>query len=383
MGRIVAASESTLRILDSESLQILKTVILGGNVVGRPVFVQTDDTSWAVFISTANGVVSRVDAQTGTIEWQQNLTRSGCSNDSVGPVSVQLRRESSAAWRQRHTTDVVYVATAYSSCSGYNKDNMVYALSADAGLLEWTFNSGGTRDVDASRGAPLVDPSLDMVYLATDRTYDTQQDSLWALDSVRGTLEWSRNVGRAPDGVYAGGDRLYVTDMNGTVQAFDPFGGEIWSLPLHFAAAWREIEVVEGPDGRLLLLSGLDGFVRIVKDEGATGSLLWTTSLPGGHRAVTSVSGDSSHLVAYVGADDGAVYQIELLTGNADLPRVIDPEPTVIKAVTRPLLYWADTDGDRRGDTLRVIAGAQTGRLAMFCAPWIAAPLPVECPVGP
>jgi len=372
IGRILVAAASTLRILDSETLQTVRSIVLGGNVVGRPAFVQTNDGDWSVFVSTANGVIQRIRAKTGAIVWARNLQRGSCPADSLGAASVQLRRESSAAFRSTYMTDILYVPTRYAVCSGYKTDNRVYALSADDGSTMGTFNSGGTHDVDVIAGAPVVDLSLDRIYVASERTNSAGQHSLWAIDALSGTLVWSWNAGRLRSGAQAGGDRLYVVDLAGTVQAFDPFGEALWSLRLQFPAGDREMLVVDGPEGRLLLLAGLDGQVRVVRDEGTSGQLAWTISLPDGRKAQTSASGDPLLPFAYVGADDGAVYQIDLLSGTVDAARVIDPASTGSSAVTRPYLFWQDTDGDRRGDSVRVVSGTHTGRLAMYCAPWSA-----------
>lgn len=261
-------------------------------------------------------------------DWVDSFQRSGCTQDGVAQELVlHDRTTATAAFKAQYPIDLVYVGTFYSGvgsgCGGENTDNKLYAINSDTGGIIWTFNGLNTQDIDVVAGF-VLDPSTDRLFFAAERTASTSQHSVWAIDVLTGSKLWSVNAGRIQTRPLLHDGRLYVSTVAGSVKALDPAdGSEIWSVDDTLPYV---VDLVLAPqaNGDLLILAvDFFGRLRVVRDDGASGSSTQYITLP--NNAVASgppIADDAGH--ALVGADDGQVYPIDLATGSVGTPIAVD-----------------------------------------------------------
>lgn len=356
---------------------------LSGAIENTPNPTRLNDDSYGAFVVQQDGVVTRIDP-TGTspsLVWQTDLRRTGCPEDSVSAAPVvQLRRYASASFRARHATDLVYVATRYDSdCANGNISNRVYALNAETGQPVWTFNEGGEYSVDAAFEAPGLDYAGDRILLGTDRTASATQDSLWSIDVLNGTRKWSSSVGQVYASPVLRGSRVYIASRYGEIKAVSiGDGATIWTvgnggIPIT-SNIFREFR---RPYGELISAVDFNGDIWLVRDDGTTASSVWTASLVdpvtgASTRASSRVANDPSSGKFYVGADDGQIYQLNMVDGSVEATRAVSAGSAVGGA---SFVF--------EGANVNMVAGAANGTLAKFCAPWAAealmSPLTPNC----
>lgn len=367
---IIVAESSTLEFFSSADLSAFKSFSLDGDIRDRSTTVLAGTGKPTTFATTANGTVYCIDPVNPGIVWQRTLRRAGCADDgiSAGPI-VHLRRNASANFKARYLTDLVYVATNYmatSGCtSGHTTANRVYALEATDGLPVWTFNETGSEEVDGITRCASLDMANDRLIVTTKRGYSATQHTVWSIDVLTGTPVWSTNAGDIENSPVLLDDRVLVASRTGLVSALDRNTGVlIWNLqvgePPSPSIATMTAATVPNI-GRAIFIGMASGRVRLVKDNGGSGEILWDISLPGGRKAQSRVSYEPHSNMLYVGADDSQVYQINALTGAVTANRLIEASGTGI--VTDPLIWYA-------GGVAMLAAGSSKGALAEFVLPW-------------
>jgi outer membrane protein assembly factor BamB len=387
LGRSVLASGTTVDVVSNETLVSSGTkVFLTGDAQNTPNPVLLDDGKYAVFIAQADGVVTRIDIDesTGvpTTNWTRNLRRGGCSDDSLSATpSVHLRRFASETFRATYGSDLVYVPTRYGGaiCGGDATQNKVHALNVADGSDAWVFNSSNAVNMDIVSEAAFLDIEDDRLFVASERTASPLQHSLWAIDVITGTAAWSAGAGQLQTTPMVRGETIYVGTVTGEVKALNKDDGTVlWSVSLGFIPITTNVFAeFRPPYADLIGVVDLLGTVALVRDDGTAGTKVWTSSLSAA--ATSRVAFDPDNGKVYVGADDGKIYQLNIIDGAVEASRLVDAGGRVGDAT----YVFEDTDDDAVFDTLSMIAGSDNGFVRKFCAPWAAmgvpfAPLPDE-----
>jgi len=336
-------------------------------------------------MSSANGVFSAARASNQLTAWQGldlGRTGSGCGNDALDadPVVRHASQPSTPPYSGIVYADEVYVGTRYQSdgtcTTGQNTQNRVYAIDPRDGTVNWVYNQSGLVNMDIVSGL-VLDESTGILYSATERTYSTAQHSVWAIDTATGTLAWSVNANRIQTKPLLRGSRLYVATLSGAVTALNAAdGSQAWSLPLGIPVNIDPAMGTTAPYDDLVAVVDLFGRVRLIRDDGTTGALLWTSELPIGPTTNTGLAtikavsapiiDDNGYL--YVGASDGKLYQLDIATGNVGPTRLVDSTPTSVS----PLAVQTPAQGGTTPYSL--VAYSFGGELARFCAPFMYPP---------
>lgn len=329
---------------------------------------------WANFIPTTDGKVTRINyidisASSALVQgiWTNDLKRTGCASDKLDAAPVtHVRNTATAAFQAAYTTSLVYVGTRF-GCST-RQANRVYALNADTGAIEWTFNGTGTFDMDYISSAPVLDAATDTLYVTTERTYSASQDSVWAIDVLTGTLNWSANANRIWAGPVLANGTLYVANLIGEIKALDPAtGSELWSLS---NGGWPLTENL-AVAGSKVAAADLYGNIWVAQDSGASASWAYTTTLPNGVAGPSSsntvlpkspLTANSNTGYLYVGGNDGKVYQLDVATGTIVVTRTVD---ATVSDVTGVVTGFNDSE---------IFALSSSGTLAKYCAPFMYPP---------
>jgi outer membrane protein assembly factor BamB len=321
----------------------------------------------AIFVATDNGALWGLQPG-GSLSkiWEASYQRFACTNDGLRDAVFHARLFATPAFKAQYSSDLVYSGTVYSSltagggsCSGDNTDNRVTATNAATGVVQWEFNLLGTEDLDIVSGL-VLDVDADLLFVTTERTASTSQDSVWAIDVLTGTKAWSVNAGRIQTAPILHDGRLYVATLAGDVKALDPVdGSEIWSVPSSLPYTIDPV-LVEQLNGDILILTvDFFGRLRVVRDDGSSGSSVHYITLPGSFAAVsTPIADNMGH--ALIGAGDGGVYPIDLVTGAVGTPLALDsPTATVTHMLLEPPGLFATPAS--------FLAGTSEGLLARYC----------------
>lgn len=392
-GRVTAADDH-LYLLEPTSLSGFGSIDLSGASAGGTVVPVVDDEEPVLFWTTESGAVhARTEDVTNPQEgWVASLQRTGCPNDRFESApAYALHADGTPAFQAAHDEDLVLAGTAHApggsdlcSTTAHRTDNGVVALKRSTGALVWGFNSSGPYEVDAIAGL-VVDPSQDRLYFASERRASSAQHSLWALDLITGTPEWSVEAGRIQAPPVLLGGRLYVASLTGEVQAYEAATGAwLWSyalgVPVHLEPTVVDLE---GGD-RLVAVVDFFGEIHVLRDDGASAALMSAFQLPTGApaagspgpavAAVSSVVTDASGK-ALVGASDGGLYPIDLVAGTVGTPVAVDPTASEVRNVI------LEPPG-QFGSPASVLVGTNAGTVARYCTSLVGSPAPVPALPG-
>lgn len=374
--RLFLSDGSILTQADPINLGIVDFVPIGSAPTGLSPVV-TDDSGEEILITVDEGGFAQywplpVDFNVPPA-WVTSLRRSGCATDSiVAAPTMQARRYASPAYQAAYPTDLVFVGTRFQSgCVGdEHKDNKFFALRGDTGVVEWTFNSLNTDDIDGVSGFAL-DANNDVLFAATERN-DATQDSLWAIDVLTGQLLWSANNGPLRVPPMLAGDRVYAASTSGMVWAVDKTtGAPLWTIS-NGGVPLLASKLVETPAGVVLIASiDLNGEVWLVRDETLFGSAVWIAELPGGAQASSDalVFGLGSENL-FVGASDGRIYQLDVATGAVEASRLASIGGGV------DLLAIQQDNYSSRAPSL--FATTDDGKVQRFCQPFRTNTSPID-----
>ena len=362
---VVIPADSSLVLLRTADLSRVTTVGVDGEIKDRSTTVSLDDGSAATFVSTTGGSLWRFDTKTLHVSWQRSLSRVGITSDQLAarPL-VHLRRNASANYKTAHPIDMVYVSTDYSSDTHLNR---VYALDAASGIPAWIFNDDQIRvgPVGPMVSSGSLDVDNDILFIGTQRPLmlGQPQSTVWAIDVLAGARVWSADCGTIENSPVPIDDRVLVASREGLVSAIDRnTGGLIWKLQMGQPAFIAKMTAAKFPNiGRAACIVMADGVIRMVRDNGNSGEVLWGISLPGGKKAKSRVIYEPDSNMLYVGADDSQVYQIDAASGTVTANRFV--EMSGMGIIGDPFIWKA------RGVT-KLIAGSSKGTIAEFLLPW-------------
>jgi outer membrane protein assembly factor BamB len=380
--KLVVSEAAEVQILrDPNDLANRDHFTTPSTVTGTSPVVRSDDGKDTVYLVATFAEVERWDLHTSppTLAWSVDSQRTGCAADRLtAPPMVQLRRFSSAAFQVRVTTDLVYVATRFSSlCSGHaDEDNQIIAYNGATGGIEWTFNAKvmgvAPYDMDIIYSGMTQAPGSDILFVGTDRKSPTQ-DSLWAIDVLTGTLVWSTNVGPVWTKPLLMDDRLYVSTTAGAIKAINPStGATLWTTSNGGTPITNDPRIIKTAAGEVLIAS-VDtlGKVWVVRDDNFFGSEVWSINPPddaiGGSRPLVAGLGGEN---LFFGGVDGRIYQIDLATGAIEASRL-----TVAGEAVLELAIQQD-DTTARAPSL--FATTDGGRLLRFCQPFRSNTYPLD-----
>jgi outer membrane protein assembly factor BamB len=267
-------------------------------------------------VGDATGQLYAVNAATGANVWAP-LALPGAEAFEAAPA-VQLGDYSNTAFQAQYgaTADVIFVVSKNTNTT----NNRVYAVRLSDGALLWQFNETGAYQMDGSVGGVWIDYSRNRLYIPTRAGATGTQSSLWALDSLTGTLLGSLVLGYIdvnPTQSYYDDSTLYVSTTGGNLEAIDVSGPtpvRKWSGPAALGSPiagyfWEDYTVAG-----LLYFSTQDGQVWALQDPGAGAPP--NPATPVWKRAI---AGASAPLVLdttlFVGSSDGRLYELSLVDG--------------------------------------------------------------------
>jgi len=381
---LIHSSVGAILMRDAISLERRVAIPLSGPVVSALAERLDGASVSALFVTQTDGYVNRWDVPGGPVNWSRNVGRSACS-DSVADVVIHPTSFSTDDFRAIHG-NLAYVGTRYNSrCSGYNSDNKVFALDARTGQIVWTFNEYESLAVDSVSGLAVDnvlgdldvkipgvkrlqrDQFQDQVFVTTDRTFESSQSSVWAINVLFGTHRWSVNAGRIHTNPVVRDDRLYVANLTGELKALDKItGSELWSIHRGLPFVRDFVVGRRAPYDNLIALTDYVGDVVLARDNGTSAEWMWTTSLDsaGTVRVSTSPVIDDVNGYVYVGATDGQLYQLNIANGTLRGTRTVDSagQPVV------DLMRQSPEIRDRLAYSL--VAADENTAIARYCTPF-------------
>jgi outer membrane protein assembly factor BamB len=282
-------------------------------------------------VSTQDGVVHAVDAETGDVVWF-----------SLDLGSLQA---GPSAWLEGFGggADTVVVGTRNSA-----GNNTLFGLHAGDGTEAWRFEDSAGEGIGIVNGAPTLDYPRGRLYFAS-HALNGAADTVFAVDLASGIKVWSTRVGNVSGSPALRDQVLYVGADDGTIYGLDADDG---SVGPSFDTGDGVTKGFVFPDlyGDRVYVSTATT-VWSLRDEGPVFTLRWAHSgIPG--PSIVLYPPGSQYL--WVGSSDGRLYQIDVTTGNPAQP----PDATFVVLgdgtagvgspsldVTRGLVYVGAEDG--------------------------------------
>ena len=210
----VASTDGRLYALDLSTGTERWAFDAGGAVSRSPAI---DD--GIVYVGAAGGRFSAVDAASGKLRWRKELgpgqigspsvadglvvAASGLDDDIAPHILFALDATGDERWRFSAPSGQLLLVAALGHGSVFvaSGDGNIYALSADTGALQWTWDGHGTLG------------SLDA--LADGVLYVSGGDrAVYAVDAQAGHELWRQPVTGQPGAITVVGDRVYIgTDL--------------------------------------------------------------------------------------------------------------------------------------------------------------------------
>jgi hypothetical protein len=250
----------------------------------------------------------------------------------------------------------------------------VVALSAVDGSPEapiWTFNPIGSSFVGRIVDTPTLDPAADRLYVGTLGDPGSV-NTLYAIDVLRGVPAWTANPGSLATAPVLGSDRIYVGSEDGYLSAYQDAtlvsgNHRIWG-DIHVPGITRRLAV----DSNLIVVVDALGAIHRFQDNGIDASELGLgTTLP--YPAVVATGATLldlgvGNVKAYVGANDGSVWQLDAWHGFIQQRVLVAPRGQLTDGA---IVQDADPNGAPRQN---LVFGSSSGDMAKFATPWVAAP---------
>lgn len=254
-------------------------------------------------VSTQDGLVRAVDAETGGIVW---------SSADLGALQA-----GPAAWLAGFggDADLVLVGTRNPPAG-----NTLFALRASDGTEAWRFEESPGEGIGVVNGGPTLDYSRKRLYFAS-HALNPAADTLFAVDLASGTKLWSTRVGNVSGSPVLRNQVLYVGADDGTIYALQADDGSVGPT---FETADGVTKGFVFPDfnSKELYLATATT-VWCLRDVGPVLNLRWAhRGIPG--PSIVLYPPGSRYL--WVGSIDGRLYQIDVTTGNPAQP----PDATFI-----------------------------------------------------
>jgi hypothetical protein len=256
----------------------------------------------SIVVGDQAGIVTLVGASDGQVHWQ-----TAALGDSVaGTPNVQFRAYSSISLPD----DLVFVGTSNSTTGNPNK---IYALKGSTGLTQWTFT--GSNNIGLIDAQGVIDYARNRVYVPS-RQFTAGAPTLWALDTVSGSLVWSMALGNIDVDLAQDGDTLYVATSS-TLYAID--------LNSH-TIRWSLADTVRGGiwawdfPGQIGLFYNNGSALKKYLDVAAATTpptLAWSAAVSGGFLPFT-LGGP-----IYTGSSNGTLYKLDQASGATLATRVV------------------------------------------------------------
>ncbi|CAN5601358.1 hypothetical protein BH09CHL1_BH09CHL1_21030 [soil metagenome] len=172
-----------------------------------------------VYVVANNGMLRVVNAMTGVEEWQLDFS-------GAGTIAEQASPEASASGGFiSDFSPVVSNGLVYATAN----DGILYAIGADSHQVEWTFKSeGNVLSTAAVRDGQLFLPATWVQDPMEAPNTSTPTDNGWvyALSAETGAINWTWEAGRRTSIYAAASDRVFVQREGGGIAAIDPDTGE-------------------------------------------------------------------------------------------------------------------------------------------------------------
>jgi len=303
----------------------------------------------AIVAADTGGKVYSIEPTTGTLNWSVQLKQPDLVTDAIvwAPISVQTRAFADSRFTSSYpgSYDVIFVATANSGT-----DNSLIALRSDTGAVLWRYDGtfSGSNPMGYVFAQPAVDYIRNRIYLGTYAGDNSDQVSLWVINTADDTGQTKGQLTAPPDGGFSlfvpqtdfrggpsmsmSGDSLYVGGFGGSG------GGNLYAYDLntltqrwsHNVASGSNVKGYVGEDfdipGQLYVITE-NGRLTCVTDDGAAGVQCWQQApagLVGG--SITSVTLSQPLLgtgklwvpgtTVTSGTTEARIYEIDLTTGD-------------------------------------------------------------------
>jgi uncharacterized repeat protein (TIGR01451 family) len=311
-----------------------------------------------IFVTDRAGYLRSVDPASGIEVGAINTRRPYCASDSIwAAAAAQLWNRSSAAFKTQFSNDLIFVVTA-PGCADSTLGS-VKAFFAQTLDPLWTFNGLGTEAMDAGTFV-LLDEAANVLYCCSDLQSGQDQNTIWAINTLDGTLNWALNAGaiRVPP-VLANG-WLYVLNANGDLRKFDAATGtEHWLFPDSLNGL-TEFSF-DSLRNKLLALDTF-GRLRAITDLGDAPEWTWTRLPPAGVAFSTGPIVIPGFGKIYLGGDDGRLYQVDIVSADTEASADVSVWGGAVNGI-----FPDSTCGGAFVDRLLASAGSTLRR---FCIPW-------------
>jgi len=330
--------------------------------------VTTANAMPALFVTSDNGRLYKIDPQTFTALASTDIRRPCCPKDKITATpAVQLYQLSNAAFqsamlaRRGYPDDLVFVVTHHDAD---DTGNQLIALYASDLTPCWTFNASGTYSMSYAADGCEVDYSTNTVYCGTNQAM-AGQSTVWALDALpsgaSGSLKWSANAGSITNRPMLASGKLYVTP-SGSIQCFDAASGStLWTLPTGSPVVRNIVVEPRGTQPTRIYYTTADGSLHGTMDNFPSPVPLWPpVSPPTGIKFSTMPALVTATGKLLTGRSDGSIQQVAADTGS--------PETTV--PVGTPGTLW-DPKIDYSSSTGNPVLNETTteGSLYRYCIP--------------
>lgn len=270
-----------------------------------------------VYVSSAFGMLTALDAGTGQVRWQQKLEASGSGTPTVMGDLVYLISGDNTAWAIDTDTGRVRWQTSTApdqanvlggSAPVITDELAIFAFGN--GEVQANFRQGGSRVWDGfaagqrrfSALSRIADITGDPVLSGGTLYIGTHSGRMVALDAATGDRLWTAEDGAISPVWVAGGSVFAVSDRNELIRLDARDGSRIWGVALpNFTEnrPRRQVEVVAhyGPvlAGNQLVVASNDGQLRFF--DPVSGALTHSTAVPGGATTAPIVAGGVLYVV--------------------------------------------------------------------------------------
>jgi len=282
-------------------------------IVGPHIYVGSALGQGLFALSRRDGSTARVYPSRASVESRPTIDGDRLYFSDTGGATYAFDLDGTARWVHNGRAPVV---TAPTVADGLvivtNVDDLVVALDADTGELEWQYRA----EPDLTRAAELALFAAPQALVRSDEVVlGFSTGAVVSLERETGEVRWRRGIGegRYPDIVadpVAEGDELFTSGYYRPLVALDLETRDVrWRVDrgaAHPVATRRDgqddLQVyLPSSDGKLLSIAGRTGETRWTWDSGTLGSL------------TTPVFTDAGLLVA---SSEGGIYLVDPDTGT-------------------------------------------------------------------